>query len=426
MGGKWSSVGAVTLAVFRVTGSRLTRALSVVAVVSALGAAVALGSNSTVTEQQLAQLQVPPGFRIDVFAEGLGYVRMMALTPAGDLVATSSTRALAGQGCGGGSCIADDGRLFLLPDRDGNGVADTTTVLMDGLDRPSGIAYHDGALYTSVWGRVLRVPERDGTFRGEDAETVVGDLPTGPSHWSRTIAFDRAGKMYVHAGSSCNVCVEENERRAAITQYNADGTGARIFARGLRNAVGLAFHPSTGELWATNNQRDLLTDDFPPEYVSVVRDGDHFGWPYCHVGVPDPEYGHLGSCGETRAPTVLLPAHTAPLGLAFYTGQQFPAEHRGDLFVALHGSWNRADPHGYKVVRVPMTGGVPGPVQDFATGWLPTPPSCNNAAADAGRDATICRGDAWGRPVDLAVGPDGALYLSDDQAGVIYRITYAP
>ena len=407
-------------------GARLARLLGATLVVSALGAAAALGAGSSVTEQQLAQVQLPPGFRINVFAEGLGYVRMMALTPAGDLIATASARVPAGQGCGGGSCVADDGRVFLLPDRDGDGVADTTTVLMDGLDRPSGIAYHDGALYLTVWGRVLRVPERDGAFRPEDAQTIVGDLPIGPSHWSRTIAFDRAGKMYVHAGSSCNVCVEEDERRAAITQYNADGSGQRLFARGLRNAVGLAFHPTTGELWATNNQRDLLGDDIPPEYVSVVRDGDHFGWPFCHVGIPDPDYGYRGSCSEARTPTVLLPAHTAPLGLAFYTGQQFPAEYRGDLFVALHGSWNRADPHGYKVVRVPMAGGVPGPVQDFASGWLPELPSCANSPADAGRDATICRGNAWGRPVDLVVGRDGSLFLSDDVAGVIYRITYAP
>jgi glucose/arabinose dehydrogenase len=392
----------------------------------AVAAASVAGASSTISEQQLAGIQLPPGFRINVFAEGLGYVRMMAFTPAGDLVAISSSRTLGGQGCGGGSCTADDGRVFLLADRDGDGVADRTVTLMDGLDRPSGLAYRDGALYLSVWGRVLRVPERDGTFQADDGQTIVGDLPVGPSHWSRTIAFGPDGKMYVHAGSSCNVCDEEHERRAAITQYNPDGSGQRVFARGLRNAVGLAFQPGTGELWATNNQRDLAGDDFPPEYVSIVRDGDHFGWPFCHVGVPDPEFGHLGSCADTRSPTVLLPAHSAPLGLAFYTGQQFPAEYRGDLFVALHGSWNRTNPQGYKVVRVAMTGGMPGTVSDFATGWLPADGGCNNSAADLARNVPICRGDAWGRPVDLVVGPDGSLFLSDDQVGVIYRITYAP
>ncbi len=403
----------------------LGRLLGGLLVAAGLALAVAGTAASSVTEQQIGQLRLPPGFRISVFAEGLGYARMLAFTPRGDLLVTSSSQTVAGPECSGGTCVADDGRLFLLPDRNGDGVADSNVVLTDGLDRPSGLTYHNGALYLGVWGQVLRIPERDGAFSPEAAEVLVPNLPVGPSHWSRTIAFGPDGNMYVHAGAPCNVCDEYEERRAAITRYNPDGSGERVFARGLRNSVGLAFQPATGALWATNNQRDLLGDDFPPEYVSIVREGDHFGWPFCHVGVPDPTFGHLGSCDQVRAPSVLLQAHSAPLGLAFYTGQQFPPEYRGDLFVALHGSWNRSYPYGYKLVRIPMAGGVPGPVQDFATGWLPDDPSCANRPADAQRSDVICRGDAFGRPVDLAVAPDGSLFLSDDLAGVVYRITYA-
>jgi glucose/arabinose dehydrogenase len=377
-------------------------------------------------EAELANVQLPPGFRVSLFAEGLGYARFMAFSPHGDLMVTSSSRLQAGQGCGGGSCADHDGRVFALPDRDGNGVADRVVVYADGLNRPSGIAYTDGVLHVGAYGEVLRLPDRDGDLQADAVEVVVPDLPTGPSHWSRTVAFGPDGKMHVHAGSSCNVCEEENERRAAITQFEADGSGGRIFARGLRNAVGLAFHPTTGELWATNNSRDLLGDDFPPDYVSVVRDGDHFGWPFCNLGTPDPDFGHLGNCAETQLPTVPLPSHSAALGLTFYTGTQFPAGYHGDLFVALHGSWNRSEPVGYKVVRIPMAGGTVGQVEDFATGFLPDQWNCGNSPADLQRGVPICRADAWGRPVDLVVGPDGAMYLSDDLAGAIYRITYAP
>jgi glucose/arabinose dehydrogenase len=403
----------------------LRRLLLALAVATALGGAAAIAAPSHLSEQQLSTLELPPGFRINVFAEGLGYVRFMAFSPQGDLLATSSSRQVASTTCSGGTCTPDDGRVFLLPDRDGDGVADRTVVFADGLDRPQGIAFHNNTLYVTTPGQVLRLLSRDG-MSADSVEVVVPNLPTGPSHWSRSIAFGPDGKMYVHAGSSCNVCQEEDPRRAAITQYNVDGSGERVFAHGLRNAVGITFHPTTGELWATNNSRDLLGDDSPPKYVSVVRDGDHFGWPFCNTGVPDPDFGNLGDCSQTRSPTGFLPPHSAPLGLLFYTGQQFPAEYRGDLFIALHGSWNRSIPTGYKVVRLPMAGGVVGPMQDFISGWLPADPNCDNVPADATRGTAVCRGNAWGRPVGLAQGSDGSLYVSDDRAGVIYRVTYAP
>ena len=401
--------------------------LAVVAAIAAtLVGAAGVAARSSVTERQLGAIQLPPGFRVNVFAEGLGYARMMAFNSQGDLVLTAPSREVAGDTCHGGNCTRHDGRVYLLPDRNRDGVADQTIVLAEGLDRPHGIAYREGGLYVAEHGRVVRLLDREGA--AGELQVVVPDLPINPgsSHWTRTLAFGNEGKLYVSAGSPCNVCQPEDERLATVLQYNADGSGERILARGLRNAVGIAVEPRSGNVWATVNGRDLLGDDLPPDYVSEVRDGDHFGWPFCNVGVPDPDLGHLGDCMQTRAPTYFLPAHSAPLGMAFYTGQQFPPQYRGDLFVALHGSWNRAQPQGYKVVRVPMNDNAPGVVEDFAAGWLPIDARCNNRPADAERGTGICRADVWGRPVGIAVGPDGAMYVSDDTAGVVYRITYAP
>jgi len=363
-----------------------------------------------------------------VFATGLGYVRFMTFSPAGDLVASSSSPDQYGDACGGGNCRPNEGRIFVLPDRDQDGIADRIVTFATGLDRPQGVDYRDGVLYVAEHGRVIRLPDPDGTLRADAVEVIVPDLPFNErnGHWSRNIVFGPDNGLYVSAGSDCNVCIEDDERRATIGRYNADGSEGRIFARGLRNAVGLAFNPASGDLWASVQGRDLLGDDFPPEYITIAHDGDHFGWPFCHAGQPDPDFGDIGDCAQTTMPTLMAPAHSSALGLAFYTGQLFPAEYRGNLFAALHGSWNRSGPSGYKVVRIPMDGATPGEPQDFVTGFLPSQPSCAlNRPADNDRDTPVCRADAWGRPVGLAVGPDGAMYLSDDYVGAIYRITYA-
>jgi glucose/arabinose dehydrogenase len=213
--------------------------------------------------------------------------------------------------------------------------------------------------------------------------------------------------LYVSVGSSCNVCREEDPRRAAILAYNPDGSNERVFATGLRNAVGLALNPESGEIWATNNGRDWLGDDLPPETVYLVRENGDYGWPRCHVGrIVDPEFGSPDGCSNVVDPAVEMQAHTAPLGLDFYTGDAFPLPYRGDLFIALHGSWNRSVPVGYKVVRIPMQQGKPGPVQDFVTGWLEED------------------GSNWGRPVGVITGADGALYISDDSGGRVYRVAF--
>lgn len=349
--------------------------------------AVALGGAAEGTAERV---QVPPGFRVEVFAAGLGGPRLMAWSPSGDLMVS----------------IPQRGQVVLLPDRDRDGRADRAVVFAADLDRPHGLAWRDGWLYVAETGRIVRLRDGDGDGRADRHEVVVADLPAGGGHWTRTVTFGPDGKMYVSVGSSCNVCEEADPRRAAILQFNADGSGGRIFARGIRNAVGLTWHAASGRLWATNNGRDWLGDDLPPETVVVAADGAHFGWPYCHAGdLPDPDFPREGFCARSAPPAVKMQAHSAPLGLAFYTGTKFPPEYRGNLFVAFHGSWNRSVPTGYKVVRIPFQGDKPGPVLDFATGWL------------QGRSA-------WGRPVDVLVGTDGALFVSDDGAGQIYRITY--
>jgi len=237
----------------------------------------------------------------------------------------------------------------------------------------------------------------------------VKSLPAGGGHWTRTVVFGPDGRMYVSVGSSCNVCRESDRRRAAILRYAADGSGEEVFASGLRNAVGLAFRPGTGVLWATVNERDWRGDDVPPDYVTEVKEGTFHGWPDCMVvggrAVPDDRFARGARCDRVTPPTVEIQAHSAPIGLAFYTGTQFPAEYRDSLFVAFRGSWNRAVATGYKVVRIRFRDGRPAGVEDFATGWL------DGASS-------------WGRPVDLIVGRDGALYLSDQGAGRIYRIHY--
>jgi glucose/arabinose dehydrogenase len=338
-------------------------------------------------------IQLPPGFTAQIFASGLNGPRFIAFSPDGILH------------------VADRGadRIVALPDGDGDGHADEVRVVAKNLESPHSLVFHEGDLFVGVPTGVIRLADSDDDGIFEKRTTVIDDYPTR-GHSTRTVLFLPDGRMVVSVGSSCNVCEEEDPRRAAVLIYDGpEATGERVFASGLRNAVGLALHPDTGALWATNNGRDMMGDDLPPETIEVLKDGSDHGWPRCHSGrIEDPEYGYPGACDGVTPPLVEMQAHSAPLGLAFYTGNAFPAEYQGDLFIAFHGSWNRSVPTGYKVVRLPLDGEKPtGPVQDFATGWL-----------------VEGSGDVSGRPVGLAVGPDGALYVSDDSGGFIYRISY--
>jgi len=339
------------------------------------------------------RLTVPAGFAIDVFSDAVGSPRFMALDPAGTLLVSEPAR----------------GRVLALPDRNNDGKADSMQVVVDGLDAPHGLAFHEGQLYVAEMGRVLRFTYDPASMKATERKVLVPDLPRG-GHWTRTVVFGPDGRMYVSVGSSCNVCRENDRRRAAVLRYSASGGGEQIFSSGLRNAVGLAFHPTTGVLWATVNERDNRGDDVPPDYVTEIREGTFHGWPDCMVVggkvMPDPSYPPGTHCTGVTPPVLEIQAHSAPIGLVFYTGSQFPEEHRGSLFVAYRGSWNRRVPTGYKIVRIPFRDGRPsGPPEDFATGWL------------EGRTS-------MGRPVDLMVGRDGALYLSTQDAGRIYRITH--
>ena len=305
--------------------------------------------------------------------------------------------------------VADRGnnRIVRLPDQNGDGVADDIQVVADSLVRPSSLAfYNDGSLYVGETTRILRLsaPDASGVF--QQRQVVIDGLPSA-GHNTRTVLFSPDWQtLFVSIGSSCNDCIESDPRRAAIMRYNPDGSGGQVFASGLRNAVGITFRPGTNELWATNNGRDYLGDDLPPETINLVGEGENFGWPRCHAGdIVDPELGSSNACQGIAQPMVKMQAHSAPLGLAFYSGAQFPVQYRGGLFVAFHGSWNRSVPTGYKVVFIPFQDGKPGAVQDFATGWL-------------------ANGADWGRPVGVISASDGSLFVSDDSGGTIYRIIY--
>ncbi len=340
-------------------------------------------------QQELAGhvLTLPQGFSIGVYAERLSGVRFLALGPEGDVYAT----------------LTGAGRVVRLSDSDRDGVADRVVTVAEGLNQPHGLAFRGDTLYVAETNQVIRF-DRPGATR----TVVVKDLPVDGGHFTRTILF-QDGHLLVSVGSSCNICDEQDRRRAAVVRYNRDGSGEALFATGLRNSVGLALNPVTGEVWATNNDRDNLGDDLPPDRVNMLREGGFYGWPFCYLpNQPNPEYQRTsGRCRDAIGPAVVLPAHSAPLGLAFYGGEMFPPEYRGDLFIALHGSWNRSVPIGYEVVRVDVENGRPaGAPQPFVTGWLEG------------------RGSVWGRPVDVLVLPDGSLLISDDESGRIYRVTY--
>ncbi len=351
----------------------------------------------TVVKPPPETVNLPEGFGISVFADGLLNPRMMAVGPDGELY------------------LAERGaqRIVRLADRNADGLVDFVEVVADeGMQAPSSIAfYEDGSLYVGDTTRVLRFyPPADVTEVWTEYRVIIDGLPSG-GHTTRTVLFSPDYEtLFVSVGSSCNVCVEDDERRATIMRYDPDGSNGEVYADGMRNAVGITFRSGTEELWATNNGRDWLGDDQPPETVYRLTDaGTDAGWPRCHAArIIDPDFGEDGDCEGVLSPVVEMQAHTAPLGLGFYTGEQFPERYQGDLFVALHGSWNRTVPAGYKVVRIPIENGNSGAVEDFAVGWL--------------RED----GSNWGRPVDVVTGPDGSLFISDDGKGRIYRVFYTP
>jgi len=347
------------------------------------------------TGSDQSRLKLPDGFHISILAEA-DSARMMVFSPGGTLLVSEP----------------EEGKVVALPDPKHTGKAERSVVVMDSLTEPHGVAFYQGKLYVAENDRV-RSYDWDETNLHASNPKLLTDLPGRGGHSTRTVLFHN-GKMYVSVGSSCNVCIERDPRRAAVTEFNPDGSGMKIFAKGLRNAVGMAVNPKTDTIWVTVNGRDNLGDDLPPEVISDLgQNGGDFGWPYCYGDrVPDTRFNQTiaDRCKDMIPPKVQMQAHSAPLGLAFNEGTSFPSEYRNNIFVAFHGSWNRSIPTGDKVVRVKLDdkGQPVGSAEDFITGWQDE------------------RGRRSGRPAGIVFGADGAMYISDDQAGLIYRVTYRP
>jgi glucose/arabinose dehydrogenase len=355
------------------------------------------GGDAALTEYSktlpLEKIKLPAGFTIDVYAE-VENARSMALSPSGVIYVGNK----------------DKDKVYAVKDSDGDFKADKKWVVASGLNMPNGVAFHDGDLYVAEVSKISKIADVESKLANPPAPTtVVDDYPKETHHGWKYIAFGPDGKLYVPVGAPCNICESKDEIFASITRINADGSGREVFAKGVRNSVGFTWHPTTKELWFTDNGRDMLGDDVPScELNKAPKAGMHFGYPYCHEGsVKDPEFGSKKPCSEFAAPADKLGPHVAPLGLKFYTGSQFPSQYKNQLFVAEHGSWNRSKKSGYNVSLVKVKNNKVTGHEMFASGWL------DEAAQKA-----------WGRPVDVLLLPDGSMLISDDQANVIYRISY--
>ena len=373
--------------------------LSLIAVVSA-----ALLFSSTAQDRPTSQLKLPPGFSVEVFAADVPNARQMALGDRGTVFVGSRQA----------------GRVYALEDRNRDFKVDRVHTIASGLAQPSGITFRDGALYVAEISRVTRYDGIEASLAAPPKPTVVNDkFPKETHHGWKYLAFGPDGWLYVPVGAPCNVCERPDDPRfASITRMKPDGSSSEVFASGIRNTVGFDWHPQTRELWIAENGRDGLGDDVPPdELLRAHKPGLHFGFPYCHGGdTPDPELGAKRPCTGFEPPALKLGAHVAAIGMKFYTGTMFPAEYRNQIFIAEHGSWNRSQPQGYRVMLVKLQGNKAVSYTPFAEGWL-------RGIRSSRGSRTI--GDAWGRPADVLVLPDGSLLVSEDEPGAIYRITYA-
>ncbi len=344
-------------------------------------------------QKKLKLINLPDGFRIHLFVGSVAGARSLTRGTDGTIfVGTRRT-----------------GNVYAVVDEDGDFRADKIYTVARGLRMPNGVAFRDGALYVAEVNRVLRFDNIETRLSNPPPPVVVNDhFPSDFLHGWKFIRFGPDGKLYVPVGAPCNICEPDFTRYANIMRMDPDGSGLEIFATGVRNSVGFDWHPRTHELWFTDNGRDMMGDDLPPDELNrAPRKGMNFGYPYCHGGViPDPVYGKKHSCDEFTPPVQKLGAHHAALGMRFYTGKQFPAEYRGQIFIAEHGSWNRTVPAGYRVALVRLKGNRSMGYETFADGWLQG-------------------SQAWGRPVDLLIMPDGSLLVSDDRADAIYRIYYS-
>ncbi len=341
----------------------------------------------------LDRIKLPPGFEIAVYADNVPGARSLALGADGTVYVGTLTT----------------GKIYAVIDQDQDGKAEQVLTVAEGLNSPNGVAFREGSLYVAEINRILRFDDVAENLPDARKPAIVNDaLPRETHHGWKFIAFGPDGWLYVPVGAPCNICAPDPQRHANIMRMRPDGTGLEVFAAGVRNSMGFDWNPQDGSLWFTDNGRDWLGDDAPScELNHAPKPGLHFGFPYCHGGsVADPQFGAKRPCRDFTPPAAKLGAHVAPLGMRFYTGRMFPPSYANRIFIAEHGSWNRSKKVGYRVVSVDAKEG--GEAQEvFAEGWLQGEQS-------------------WGRPVDVLVMPDGALLVSDDQAGVIYRISYRP
>jgi glucose/arabinose dehydrogenase len=353
----------------------------------------------TVDRPESPPFRVPEGFHVNLFVGGLAYPRWMTVAPNGDVFLTES----------------NDGRVRLLRDADGDGRAELSTVYADGFDRPHGLAVRDGYLYVVDVQRVWRLPWKAGdTKPSGKAEPVTerGALGSEGSHWTRNIAFSRDGRQFFITVGSADNLSEDRAPHATVQSFAGDGSAQHTLASGLRNPVGIALYPGTDDVYVVVNERDGLGDGLVPDYLTRLTADGFYGWPYAYIGQhAQPDFVKRPDLvAKTLVPDLLFEAHSAPLGLVFYEGKQFPAAYRGDAFVALHGSWNASRPTGYKIVRVPFKDGRPaGYYENFLTGfWI----------------AGTKTAQVWGRPAGLAVAADGSLLIADDVSNAVWRVSY--
>jgi len=366
------------------------RPAPIAGIVLAIGIVLATPAAAQRPPIPVERIRLPPGFEISVFADNVPNARSMALGK-GDVLFVGTRTA---------------GKIYALRFREDR--ATQVLTIASGLNMPNGVAVRDGALYVAEVNRILRFDDIEARLQRPPAPVVVSDrFPADTHHGWKFIRFGPDGWLYVPVGAPCNICVPDPGRHALISRIRPDGSGYEVVARGVRNTVGFDWHPETKELWFTDNGRDWLGDDLPSDELNhAPRAGMHFGYPHCHQGdTPDPQFAQGRACSEFAAPVVNLGAHVAALGMRFYTGSQFPAEYRHSIFITEHGSWNRSKRTGYRIMRVVVSGGNAVKHEVFAEGWLQEE-------------------SAWGRPVDIEVMRDGSLLVSDDHAGVIYRISY--
>lgn len=342
----------------------------------------------------LDKIKMPEGFKIEIYAKDVDNARSLCRGEDGTIFV--------------GNRQGD--KVFALRDEDGDQVAEKKYIIAEGLNMPNGVAFRKGSLYVAEVNRILRFDNIEEKLASPPKPVVVYDqFPTDKWHGWKFIAFGPDDKLYVPVGAPCNVCEREEDIFATITRMNPDGSNFEIFAEGIRNSVGFAWHPDTKELWFTNNGRDMLGDDIPNDELNhAAKAGMHFGFPYIHQGdLPDPEFGKNKKVEDYTPPTQKLGPHVAALGMRFYTGDMFPKIYQKQIFIAKHGSWNRSKKSGYNISWVKLNGAKAEEHQVFAEGWLDEESQ-----------------EVWGRPVDVLVMPDGAMLVSDDLANMVYRISY--